>query len=292
MMERCMLSELLEVGDLPTLPEVMSRILETVEDASSSASDLTALLECDHAISARILRMANSAFYGLRNPVESVRQAVVVIGFDAVRDLALAASVFGTLASRQQVALDPEDFWMHAFGAAEAAQMVTGKHCPVESADGCFTAGLLHDIGKYILALVLKDEYREIVCAAQAPDASLRALEQATLNTTHVEVGQWIATKWRFPPMIIDVIGNLCGVAAYSGRFTTEVAVVALASHMSCKAEFGYAGEPRDAPLETAVLDVLGMPQAIVDELVEELAQLSSQTRRFLDDFSESGGMT
>ncbi|HNT36459.1 MAG TPA: HDOD domain-containing protein, partial [bacterium] len=156
MIDRQILVKLLHVQDLPTLPEVMAEILETIADEASSASDLTVLLEQDHAISARVLRLANSAFYGLRTRVDSIRRAVVVIGFDAVRHLALATTVFDALARRQQFALVPEDFWMHSLGAAKAAQIIAGRYCREASSDGCFTAGLLHDLGKYVLALVLK----------------------------------------------------------------------------------------------------------------------------------------
>lgn len=283
MIERRILAKLLEVRDLPTLPEVMTKILETVEDETSSAQDLTELLEQDHAISVRLLRMANSAFYGLRYPVDSIRRAVVVIGFDAVRQLALATSVFDALSNREQFALDPEDFWMHSLGTAKAAQVLAKDRVTVESPEGCFTAGLLHDIGKYVLALVLKDEYREIVLEAKEGNRALREVELEKLETSHGEVGQWIATRWRLPEVLLDVMGNMHRAATYSRQSAAEVKVVALANDLSRAAGFGVAAEWAPPPLDTALLVALGVSRKTVSALVEELREFRDQTRELLE---------
>ncbi|HIJ73413.1 MAG TPA: HDOD domain-containing protein [Candidatus Hydrogenedentes bacterium] len=280
-LERRISKKLLGIKDLPTLPEVMTKILETIEDDRSSAEDLTDLLECDHAISARALRLANSAFYGIRHPVDSIRQAVVVIGFDAVRHLALATSVFDVFAGRRQFALDPEDFWMHSLGTAKACQLLCASHCPVESAAGCFTAGLLHDVGKYLLALVLGEEYAAVVRAAKASRRRLRDVEQEKLNVCHAEVGQWLADKWRLPPVLTDVIGNLYRARRYHGPHRTALAVVVVADDMSRAAGFGFAGDWTEPAFAPAVLDSLSLTTATVDEAIEGLREFCDETRRF-----------
>jgi len=282
-MDRRVLARLMKVRDLPTLPEIIGKILETVEDERSSASDLTALLECDLAISARILRLANSPFYGLRSKVNSIRHAVVVLGFDAVRHLALATSVFDAFASRQQWALDPQDFWMHSLGAAKAAQILSSQHCRVESPEGCFTAGLLHDIGKFLLALVLKEEYREVVQEAKQSQRLLRDVEREKHRMTHPEVGQWIAERWQLPAMITDTIGNRYRVARYAGPNKTEVAIVALADDISRKAGFGVAGDYDDPPVAQDVLEILSLREETVDAIVSALDQVRDETRQFLN---------
>lgn len=120
MIDQQVLDQLLEVYDLPTLPVIMTRILDTLGDDRASASDLTELLRQDHALSARVLRLANSAYYGRREPVETLHRCVVVLGFNQVRNIALATSLFDTFAKRRQFAFDPGDFWMHSFGTAKA----------------------------------------------------------------------------------------------------------------------------------------------------------------------------
>ncbi len=287
MIDRRILAKLLEVKDLPTLPEIMNKILETIEDDSSSAQDLTDLLEQDHAISARLLRMANSAFYGLRYPVDSIRRAVVVIGFNEVRQLALATSVFDTLSSRDQFALDPEDFWMHSLGAAKAAQVLAKDHLRVKSAESCFTAGLLHDIGKYVLAFVLEDEYGDIVLEAKEGNRALREVELEKLETTHGEVGQWIAMRWRLPMALSDVMMNLHRAASCSGQDVVEVGVIALANDISRAAEFGIAAEWAPPPFDAALLAALGVSRETVSALAEELGEFRDQTRELLDELKQ-----
>lgn len=282
MVDREALIKLLEVHDLPTLPVVMGRILETLADERSSASDLTELLEQDHAISARVLRLANSAFYGLRQQVDSIRRSVVVLGFNEVRNLALATSVFDTFAKRQQFAFDPEDFWMHSFGAAKAAQLLTNEPCRVESSEACFTAALVHDIGKYVLALLLKARYKEILKEADQSGRPIRDVEVEKLGVSHNWVGRWLADKWRFPPLIVSAIGNLHQATTYSAADKDAVAVVALADLLSMRAGFGFAGDREDSLLERQLLGILGLTREHLEDTVGQLRPLRDETHQFL----------
>lgn len=290
MVDRRILARLLEVHDLPTLPVIITRILETVADETSSASELTALLEQDHAISAKLLRLANSAFYGLRHRVDNIRRAVVVLGFNEVRQLALATSVFDTLSKRKQFAFDPEDFWMHSLGAARGAHLVAEKYCPTGTREGAFTAGLLHDIGKYVLALVLKEEYREIVQEAQNSRRVLREVEFEKMGTTHARVGRWIGEKWRFPPSILNAIGNIYRVTTYEEADQRTVAAVAVGDELSRKAGFGYAGDGECLKPDTGVLAILGIGPKEFDELVVQLQEVREEAASFLRVLDGTGG--
>jgi HD-like signal output (HDOD) protein len=275
-------AKLIEVHDLPTLPQIVSKILEAVDDERSSAADVTALLETDHAISARVLRLANSAFYGLRDPVDSIRRAVVVLGFDAVSQLALATSVFKTFSSQRQFALDPEDFWMHAFGTAKATQIMCHNHVKVPSPEGCFTAGLLHDIGKYLLALVMRDEYHTVVREAAEKKVLLYDHEKERLGVNHAEVGRWLAAKWRFPNLIIEVIGSMYRPVTTNKNHATEIAMVQLGNTLSSLAKFGSAGDWQVPRVEPDLLAFLGMTPEDAEGVMDELAQARADTREFL----------
>jgi len=276
------LARLLAFHDLPTLPQVIVRVIETLRDERSSAKDLSDLLEKDHAISARVLRLANSAFFGLAQRVGTIRRAVIVLGFDAVRQLALASSVFNTFAKRRQFAFNPEDFWMHSLGAAVAAQTLSAKRCRVESPEACFTAGLLHDIGKYILALVLKDEYVALVNEARDSQSALRDLELEQLGLNHAEVGEWIVAKWQFPPLFKDVLGNLHRVSRYAGPYRTEAAVVCLANSLSIQAGFGLVGDGAESQVEQACLDIVGLKGQAIDEVRQEVESYRDEASQFL----------
>lgn len=280
MLEKDITRKLLDLENLPTLPAVMMKLLEAVESETSSAGDLTAILERDLAISARVLRLANSAFYGLRYQVESIHRAVVVIGFDAVRMLSLAMSVFDTLTQRRQFAFDPEEFWLHSLGAAKAAQLLSRVMPGVYAPESCFTAGLLHDIGKYCLALVLKDEYKAIVEQAMATGRDLHVCETAALKTTHMDAAIWIVRKWHLPASLEEPIGHQQRYFDYIGPYKKEAILTGLASDLSRAAAYGNAGDA--SPLD------IGEKRAL--EFGISLQQLMEIQKRLEDHLPEAQG--
>jgi len=281
MLNRDVARKLLAVEDLPTLPVVMTQLLDAVENDASNADDLTAILEKDLAISSRVLRLANSAFYGLRHKVDSLRRAVIVIGFDAVRMLALATSVFDAFSRQKQFAFDPEEFWMHSLGAAKAAQLLSKQVPGIASAEGCFTAGLLHDIGKYCLALALKEEYAAAVRRAQQEQTLLKICEQEMLGATHADIGAWLAEKWRLPEMISDGIRYHDQLQEYTGAYAVEVAIVSAANILSLEAGFGHAGDYGPLTIEDASVS-LKLDQAQLESIRESLGGYTDEARRFL----------
>jgi HD-like signal output (HDOD) protein len=288
-LDRDIARKLLDVEELPTLPIVIDKIIEAVEGGTASAQELTAILEQDMAISTRVLRLANSAFYGLRFKVDSIRRAVVVVGFDAVRMLALATSVFDTLSAREQFAIDPFDFWLHSLGTAKAAQILAKGLLANETLESCFTAGLLHDMGKYCLALSLREKYVEITKQARAEKRRLCDIESEVLETTHALAGMWVAQKWRLPPVITDTIGNQYRFAGYRGNYRPIVAVVTLASELSRKAGFGDAADFNEPVMDENAMAFLELSPERLQEIENDLRENSSEARMFLESLGQSG---
>jgi putative nucleotidyltransferase with HDIG domain len=283
MISPAILRKLSNIEDLPTLPEVKTMILRTVQDDRSSLKDLTTILERDHSITAHLLRIANSSFYGFSRKISSLRHAVVLLGFDAVEMLAIATSVFSALAHRKQFALDPKDFWMHSLGVAKAAQIVSAKHCPVHTPDVCFTAGLLHDIGKFVLALALKQEYAGVVKSARESERNLADVEKEVLETTHAEVGAWIGKKWRFPDVIVCAIASLYEAGTNADPRESLAAVVSLSDRLSRMAGFGLAGDPPVSPDSPAFGDnPLNVENRIYADIARQLYDLREETLELL----------
>jgi len=281
-MDRDLARRLIEIENIPTLPAIMTRLLDAVEDEGTSAEDLTAILERDMAISARVLRLANSAFYGLRHRVDTIRRAVVVVGFQAVRMLALATSVFDALSRHRQFAFDPEEFWMHSLGTAKAAQLLAKRIPGKESPESCFTAGLLLNIGKYCMALALKEQYAALVRQAEKDGRRLCEVETEALRTTHAEVGQWLAEKWRLPEMFAAVLGNHIRPRQYRGEFQRENSIMGLSAEIAREAGFGRAGDFAPPNLDPAAF-ALDVPREWVDAARQETAEYAVEARNFLE---------
>lgn len=282
MIDRETRMKLLGLDQFPTLPEVMVRILEAIEDDESSAEDLGALLEQDHAITVRLLRLANSAFYGFPSQVDTVQRAVVLIGYNEVRLLALATSVFDTFSQIRQYALDPRDFWLHALGTAKAASLLASQMHAQCSPEACFTAGLLHDMGKYALAAVLHNTYKKIVANAQERGVLVRDSEREILNTTHPEVGAWLAQQWSFPEDLRQPIENLYEYE-YAGPYRTETLIVALSDQLSRLAGFGVAGDPPTAVVSPDLLTALNLTDDDVRRRLETLQVHLGDAEHVLD---------
>jgi HD-like signal output (HDOD) protein len=260
----------------------MAEILRVSDDEDSSAGDLTSIVEQDHAMSIRILRLANSAFYGFRVPVHSIKEAVVALGFKTVRSLALTTSVFDTLSLRRQVALDPTDFWTHSFGAARAAQFVAMSAESKASPEICFTAGLIHDIGKYVLALALKNDYRRIVQQSKEETISLSQIEFSTLGITSAEVGGWLAERWRLSAIITISITQLNDAEAYSGTNETEVVSVALGDQISRLTGFGLGGDFSPPVLSNRLAERLRFTRDNLTLLQTEMKAILDETHSLI----------
>ncbi len=275
--------KLMEIESLPTLPAVMHQLLECVQDEDTSAEDVTALVERDVAMSARILRLANSAFFGLRHKVDTVRRAVVVVGFDTVRMLALAMSVFDALGRHQPLALDPEEFWLHSLGSGKAAQWLAAEVSGVESAGSCFTAGLLHDVGKYFLALALKEEYVRVVACARETCQNMQRVESGMIGMTHADASWWMAKKWSLPANISDALGFQGRSEVYQGCHWREVAIVELASDIARAAQFGLAADYAPVEFPGTAGERLGLTQARIADGIAHLSGYEDEAKQFLE---------
>ncbi len=199
------------VGDvkaLPTPPLVFAQINRVVNDENTSAFDVAAILAEDLAMSAKVLKLSNSAFYGFANPVPSVRQAIVMLGMNEVKNIVLSASALGAFAGKGVGAEYQEQFWRHSLAAAVAGRMMIRVHDVSDHAraETAFSAGLLHDIGRMVLACYAPEKLRQILAVqAERQLDSLRA-EEEVLGFNHTHVGSFLARCWNLPGELIEAI--------------------------------------------------------------------------------------
>ncbi len=194
------------VVNLPALPVVITRVLRLVEDPRSSAQDLVRVIGSDQALASRILRLANSAFYGFQREIVSLSHAVVLLGFDTVRSIVLAATVFNTVTDGGAAsAFDRREFWRHAVATASGARMVARSLRMVDP-EVAFLGGLLHDIGKVVLDRFFYRRYAEAARLAASLPCLIREAEMTLFGVDHAEVGSWLAERWHLPPAFIEPV--------------------------------------------------------------------------------------
>ncbi len=197
-----------EIKDIPTVPVVLTKILDLVEDQNSTIKDLEQAILSDQSITAKVLRLANSAFYGFPRKITTISKAVILIGFNSVKNIAIGVSVFEAFnRGRGQAAKEIEACWAHAVEVAYGAKMLAARD-GYGMAEEAFVGGLLHDIGKVVLIYCDYEKYRPILekgAEEPGPDSYLAA-ERLLLGTTHAAIGNILATHWQLPEALISCI--------------------------------------------------------------------------------------
>ena len=212
------------LGDtLPSAPHVVSRLV-SLTDADADTRDLLAAIDRDPALTARILRTANSPFFAQTRSVTSVTRAVVVLGLPMIRNLTLGLTVWDATTSH----LTPQQartLWEHSLAVAHAAQFLATRTRLCAGGDA-FTAGLLHDVGKMILAKQFPDAYRPLLTEA-AMTPLLPESERAVVGHDHAEIGALLFERWRLPKVLVDAVAHhhdptlVPGVAGLVGAVNT-----------------------------------------------------------------------
>ncbi|MDR3135035.1 MAG: HDOD domain-containing protein [Deltaproteobacteria bacterium] len=189
--------EVRKIKNLPTVPGIVAKISRMVENPETSAAEVGRLISQDQVLSAKVLRMANSAFFGMSRKISSISQALVILGFEVVKGLVLTSSVFDMIQKSMA------GLWEHSIGCAAASGAVAtllGR----EDAEEILVAGLLHDLGKVVLALNLPEEMRLITSKVASGDILFYEAENQLLDFDHSELGQWLAEHWNLPESLAE----------------------------------------------------------------------------------------
>ena len=231
------------VRNLPTLPDVYQQVQAVIRDPNSSARDVGAVVAEDASLTARLLKMVNSAFYGLSREVATIDQAVVILGLRELEHIILATTVLKVFpGGGTDSKFNLKEFWKHALGTAIAAREIS-RRCSVGRPEELFTMGLLHDLGKVVLDLFFYEEYAPVLDQVAGRSDPIVVIEQEVLGLTHADVGAILAAKWELPTHLVEVIQHHHDPTA-SETCAEEAAAVNLAD-MVCRAKnWGYPGDP------------------------------------------------
>ena len=207
MLSASLRKKLESVRDLPAMPTALSNALEAIEDPNTSAKALASIIEQDQALSARTLRVANSPYYGFTRKVSTVDLAIVVMGFNAIREVVLSSIMKKFIAKIDSRVFDIESYWNYSIYCSSVSKYFAEKFDYSPSGEA-FVAGLMHDIGYLVIVSGLKNEYRKIKSYLNTKKYNLIEAETAVLGASHAEVGAWLAEKWSLPEKLIAPIRN------------------------------------------------------------------------------------
>lgn len=204
--EQQILKKIDTITEIPTLPTIIFELNKYLQDPDTSIAKVSETIEKDQAMALKILKLVNSAFYGFHSRIGDIRNAVILLGYNSVRNAIVSLSVIKSFSTK----LAPEgfnirDFWKHSLAVA-----VTGKSLAqlsrLESADNCFVGGLLHDVGKIILAQFFPDLFVKVWLASQDEYPSFYEAEKNVIPIDHTKIGAHLATNWQLPPGLADTI--------------------------------------------------------------------------------------
>lgn len=200
-----------KLADLPPLPTVVMKIMETVNNPDTSAEDLNRLISMDPGLSSKVLRIVNSAYYGFPKRISTITHAVVILGFNTVRNLVLGVSAFGILTQKSMpYGLNRTQFWEHSVATAVAGNVIGKKRLAKmrNAADEAFIGGLLHDIGALFLDSYFPVQYAVAMAFAAREQKTAYEAERLILGIDHMTVGRRIAEYWNFPPHLVAMLGS------------------------------------------------------------------------------------
>jgi HD-like signal output (HDOD) protein len=197
---------LAKVERLPSLPDIVTKVLSLVEDDGSSIREVGDLISRDQAISSQLLKIVNSTFYGLKEKVSSIQHATVIVGLQEVKSLVLTIAAFQTLhETKGQTSFSREDLWKHSLKCSLLGHTIAQKVGGVNP-ETTLTSSLLHDIGKLVLDCFFSPEYERVLEKIRAKEMSVVKAEEEILGFNHADTGGWLCEGWGFPPTLVSPI--------------------------------------------------------------------------------------
>jgi len=238
------LLDLINASQISSVKRVVQEIVRVINDPGSTAKELKEIIELDPPLTAKVLRFANSAYFGRMRRISEIQQAVIWIGFDSLKEIALSQKVCELFRRDEQYGgYSRLQLWKHSVGAALCGKYIYRREFG-ERGDAMYAAGLLHDIGIIIIDQLLNEEFREILDIRRREQRNIPEIEQEILGFTHAEVGQVLAENWGLPEQLGVAIGHHHD-PDLSDRAMQQMPMVLFVSDYIChKNGIGYADAP------------------------------------------------
>lgn len=277
--------KLQSIGDLPSLPSVVFEAIQLLHQPDITVERLISSIQLDQAIVSKILRLVNSSFFGFQGKIGNLSQALVLLGFNTVKNAVLSISILDIFSGiDKDSGFDARLFWLHALGTGVISQVISHqlKYPHVEN---FFIAGLLHDIGKLAIIKLFPEDFSQILKEVKEKDISIIEGERAALGVDHTEVGCELAGKWRLPEEIQEAISfHHCPWNAKENRAMSATVYL---SDCLCRAlDIGYGGDSLVPEIDPKALTILAVEPLFIAGCLEEIDLEMERAKSFLTVFS------
>jgi HD-like signal output (HDOD) protein len=259
-----------QVNTLPTLPTIYSALTELIDNPRATPEDAARVIATDQATAFKILRSANSAFYGLNGRIDTISQAIIHLGFNEIKNLVAAISIVNMFKRHSNIDnFCPVDFWAHSIGVGVMTRFI-GQVIGLGNVENFFLAGILHDLGKLIFVEYAKNEYIEALRIAEEKRIPLKDAEMMVLGIDHTFAGELLTDRWKLPVSIKQAIRY-----HHSGTVDDKHNVIVASVHIAniCAKLFGmgYSGDAIIQQPNYKVWDVLRLPEKIFTASIQSV---------------------
>lgn len=271
-----------KITNIGTLPEVTAKIITTVEDPRSTAAQLNKIVSNDPALATRILKVVNSAFYGVPGQIGSIERAIVMLGLNGVKNIAVAASL-GQLFKNVKICdgLEARDVWTHSIAVGVAAREIA-KKLKSSAADEAFLAGLIHDSGILVWLQAHPEMFGDICHQAKDSEQDFCQIERDTAGVDHQMLGIALAENWRFPRSCQMAAGYHHRPTSLAKEHRQLVDLVFVADTICCQQGYGFSLTAYHQKIDDIDPAQLGITSAIIDSLLETMPELTSSAMALL----------
>ncbi|MCX7025104.1 MAG: HDOD domain-containing protein [Spirochaetes bacterium] len=269
---------------MPSLPTTVSKVLEVCNNPRTSPLDLDKVISLDPVLMGKVLKLINSAYYGLSTQVTSLARAIIMLGVNTVKNLALSTAVIDKFGNKGDFrALNPEGFWRHSLCVGVAAKMIAKRRgADPRMHEEYFAAGLLHDIGKIPINNALAEEYIRTMSLADRERIALFLAEKRSIDVDHCEAGKMVAEAWKLDGPINDTITFHHALESYAGGHRDVVLTVAVANYFANREGIGFSGNLYPDRIPPEVFEELGMAKSVLDDIEDNVNAEIEKAKVFL----------
>ncbi|MBT3256776.1 MAG: HDOD domain-containing protein [Deltaproteobacteria bacterium] len=274
-----------KIDEIPTLPAVVPKLLGVMERGGANASDIAGTISTDPALSSKILKVANSAYYGFSQEILSLKLAMPLLGRNMVKSLALSIGVIQSLPSHKKSPnFSDKGLWVHGLAVATLMQELGKRFNNGGNTEHFFITGLLHDIGKVVLNQYFNEFFQEALAEVHNEGiAGLHNAESRLIGFDHGEIGAILLTRWKFPDVISDSIAAHHQTKTPEGTNRRDVAMLRVANALPQELRLGQEGNPVPPTITRQDLKALEIGENEIEEMRAYLAGVEDEIYALFD---------
>ncbi|MBW2222091.1 MAG: HDOD domain-containing protein [Deltaproteobacteria bacterium] len=265
------------VDKLPTLPIIYTKLTNLLQSPNATAKMISDVISEDQSIAVRVLNLVNSAFYSLPQKIGNLKHAIVILGLNQIRNLVLVTSTIKMFREiKSDSSFNMQKFWEHSIGCAVAAR-VLAETAYLKSPDDVFTGGLLHDIGKLVHAIYLKEDFAAVIDDVRESGLPVIEVEKRIFGCDHTYTGRELAIKWNLSEGTVDMIRHH-HLSDNSAELTKEISAVHIGNTLCIALGLGSGGEKKVPVAQMKAWEILDIEMNNLETIIERIDRLFNES--------------